>query len=429
MRPMPHVVMLHRRRSTCRACGGTNLKQFLSLGPTPLANAFLKSPDDFSAEQSFPLDVFFCETCSLVQLLDVIDPGILFDNYIYRTGTSDTVAAHNRAYAATVVDLLGLTQTDLVVEVASNDGSLLRCFADQGVRCLGIEPATNIADIAVARNVNTVNTFFNAATARDLRGSHGSARAVIGNNVLAHVDDPLDFLRGCAQLIRPDGTVIIEVPYVKEMLEQLEYDTIYHEHLCYFSITALSRLFDSAGLAITQIDRISLHGGSLRVYARMARRGSDHANEVKTWSDEEKRAGLLDSARYEQFAREVAENRRALRALLLALKAEGKTIGGYGAPAKGNTLLNYCNIDTDLLPFIVDKAPMKVGLYTPGTHIPVFAIEELVHRQPDYTVILAWNFAAEIIRQQGTYRQKNGKFIVPIPEPTIVSEEAVLATR
>lgn len=413
--------MLHHRRSTCRSCGGTDLREFLSLGPTPLANAFLQSPAEFAGERSFPLDVFFCCSCSLVQLLDVIDPGVLFDSYIYLSGTSDTMAAHNRSYASTVVNLLDLGRNDLLVEVASNDGSLLRCFQDLGIRCIGVEPAGNVAEIARQRDIETVNRFFDSAAAREIRASRGEARVVVANNVLAHVDDPIDFLTGCKQLLGNYGMVIVEIPYVRELLDRLEYDTIYHEHLCYFSMTALLRLFATAGLAVDRVDRVPVHGGSLRVYARPATGDRDHGDQALALAREEERAELTSFDRYKRFARDVEENRRALRALLMSLKVDSKTIAGYGAPAKGNTLLNYCDIDTELLPFVVDKAPMKVGMYTPGSHIPVLAVEELLGRQPDYTMILAWNFADEIMQQAQTYRQRNGKFILPIPEPKIVN--------
>ena len=405
---------VHHKRSCCRACESERLTLFLELGDQPLANAFLASPQEFSVEAAYPLNVYFCESCSLVQLLDVIDPAVLFDNYIYVTGTSDTIARHNTAYARTVSDLMGLGPRDLVVEAASNDGSLLKEFQALGVGTLGVEPAANLADVARGNGIETEATFFNSETARGLRESHGRAKAVIGNNVLAHVDDTIDFLRGARDLLTNGGMVIFEVPYLGELLDRLEYDTIYHEHLCYFSVTALERLCESAGLGIARVDRVPVHGGSLRIYAAAQ---EDHAAGAVEMAEAERSAGLASIERYRGFAQEVARNRELLRNLLCRLRAEGRSIAGYGAPAKGNTLLNYCGIDTSLLPYTVDKNERKVGLYTPGMHIPVRPVSALLEEQPDDVLILAWNFAAEIMSQQQTYRTRGGHFITPVPEP------------
>jgi len=409
----------HHVRTACRACGAQRLVRFLALGDQPLANANLRSLDEAADEAFYPLDVYFCDACSLVQLADVIDPEILFRHYLYVTGTSETIAAHNRGYARTVADLLGLGADDLVVEVASNDGSLLACFRDLGVRVLGVEPATNIAAIARARGVETVGDFFDGPTGARLRGERGAARAVIGNNVLAHVDDTQDFLRGAKALLAPDGLVITEVPYAREMLERLEYDTVYHEHLCYFSVTSLIRLCEAVGLSVVRVDRVPVHGGSLRLYAGLPAHYGPTAAEVRRLADTEHEIGLTSLARWQRFARDVEAQREALLALLRRLKGEGRSLAGYGAPAKGNTLLNYCGIGTDLLPYTVDRSPLKVGTLTPGMHLPVLPVETLGERRPDYVLILAWNFADEIMRQQAEYAAGGGKFIVPIPMPRI----------
>jgi hypothetical protein len=412
--------VIHNKRSTCRVCGGKDLRLFLQLGPTPLANSFLDFESDFVSEVSYPLDVYFCNDCSLIQLLDVIDSQVLFRNYIYVTGTSDTIAAHNMSYAQAVVDLLKLGPADLIVEVASNDGSLLKFFQTHKVRTLGIEPATNIAEMANAQGVETVNRFFNFNAATEIREDYGVAKAVIGNNVLAHVDESRDFLLGCKELISEDGLVIVEVPYLRELLERLEYDTIYHEHLSYFSVSTLKRLCDEVGLSIVRIDRVPVHGGSLRLYAGRPEYYGSHAPAVSSLVKDELRLGLNNFARYQQFASDVGNNKNALLELLESLLGQGKTMAGYGAPAKGNTLLNYCHIDTRLIPYTVDKNPLKLNKFTPGMHIPVLPVDTLLERQPDYLLILAWNFAQEIMLQQDKYYQRGGRFIIPIPTPKVV---------
>jgi SAM-dependent methyltransferase len=355
-------------------------------------------------------------------LLDVIDPSVLFRDYIYVTGTSDTIARHNKNYAATIVDYLKLNKDSQVVEVASNDGSLLKCFQPYGVKTLGIEPAVNIAEIARSNGVETVNEFLNLENAQKVRDSHGSADAVIGNNVMAHVDDTQDFLQGCKHLLKPKGLVIIVAPYLCDIMVRLDYDTVYHEHLCYFSITALLRLCDEVGLSIVRVDHTPVHGGSIRMYAGSSEAYPEHAADVLAVAEKEVAKGLTNTDTYMYFARDVQGNRDAVRSLLLKLKERGKTVAGYGAPAKGNTLLNYCGITTDILPYTVDKSPMKVGLYTPGMHLPVLPVETLLEKQPDYVLILAWNFAEEIMQQQSEYQKRGGQFIIPLPEPKIVSE-------
>lgn len=412
--------MIHYKRTVCRICGGDRLKSFLSLGPTPLANSFLHSPEEFDHEKSFPLDVYYCETCHLVQLIDIIDPEYLFRDYIYLTGTSDTIAAHNANYAKTLVEMLALGQDDLVIEIASNDGSLLKCFQQYKVKTLGVEPAINIAKIANESGIETIDRFFNADEAQNIRDVYGSAKVVIGNNVLGHVNEARDFLLGFKNLITKDGYVVIEVPYLRDLIQKLEYDTIYHEHLSYFSVTPLLQLFKSVGLVILQIDHLPVHGGSIRIYAGLLETFGDHSSSVMEISEEETSIGLNGFARYDKFAQDANKNRHALKELLGSLRTSGNTIAGYGAPAKGNTLLNYCGIDTQLLNFTVDKNPMKVGLFTPGMHIPVYTVSSLLECQPDYVLILAWNFAQEIMRQQRDYQNRGGKFILPIPEPTIV---------
>jgi hypothetical protein len=389
----------------------------LPMGEMPLANSFLRSPEDFASESFFPLDLYFCENCSLLQLLDVIDPEILFRNYIYVTGTSDTMAAHNSNYAESVIESGKLDPKDLVVEIASNDGTLLNFFRLHGFRILGVEPAENISRLARESGIPTINDFFNPSCVERILSSNGHARAVFANNVLAHVDDPTGFLKGCKSLLTEDGFVVFEVPYLRELLQNLEYDTVYHEHLSYFSITTLMHLCDRVNLGISRVDFVPVHGGSVRLFAAP---GLRHSNSVADLASEE--VAMTNLHCYESFAARVQQHRKELRALLESLKSEGKTIVGYGAPAKGNTLLNYCDIGTELVSYTVDKSPLKVGRYTPGKHLPVRAIDSLLEEQPDYVLLLAWNFANEIMLQQEKYRKRGGRFILPLPHPEIVQE-------
>ena len=410
-----------RRRSTCRACEGGRLELVLSLGPTALANAFLDSPSEFDSEAVYPLDVYYCESCSLLQLTDVVDSQVLFDQYIYVSGTSDTVAKHNRALALRTVQSRQLGSADLVVEIASNDGSLLKCFRSHGVQTLGVEPAGNVAALARRDGVDTMTRFFSSELSREIREERGPASVVICNNVLAHVDDVRDFLDGCRTLLSDDGLLIVEVPYVRDLLEGIEYDTIYHEHLCYFSVTTLAQLISASGLSVQRVERIPIHGGSLRVYSRRATSPETRSDEVEAIIDGERRDGLARIDTYEGFAKSVAESREATVELLSELGRLGARVAGYGAPAKGNTLLSYCGITPALLPYTVDKNPWKVGKYTPGTHIPVLSASVIDERRPDYLFLLAWNFADEIMRQQADFVRRGGKFIVPVPQPRVLT--------
>ncbi len=406
-------------RDTCRACGGRKLHKFLDLGEVPLANSYLTANRLQEPEPRFPLEVYFCADCWLVQLLHVVNPEVLFSNYLYRTGTNATIVGHNNALSKSVVESLRLGAKDLVVEIASNDGSLLGALRERGVRTLGVEPAKNIAALAREAGIETINEFFNSAVAARIVREHGPASAVVANNVLAHVDATSDFLAACRALLTPGGRVVIEAPYLAEMLSRFEYDTIYHEHLCYFAVRPLMRLFERAGLELERAEQVEIHGGSLRLWGR-ASSDAGHGPQVREMAEAERRAGFGELGTYGAFAGAVARNRERLLDILRGWRTEGKRVAGYGAPAKGNTLLCYCGIDTALLPYTVDRSPLKIGMLAPGSHIPIYPVERLLEEPPDYVFLLAWNFADEILEFLRPVRERGTRVLLPIPEPRII---------
>ena len=409
--------MTFRPLERCRVCGATLPKPFLDLGETPLANSFLTKERLGDPEPRYPLELVFCSGCALVALSGVVDPEVMFRDYLYVSGTSDTMPKHFADLGAEVVERF-VGAGGLVVELGSNDGTLLKAVKARGAAVLGGEPARNIAVIAERAGVPTVNEFFSAALARRLRAERGAARAVLANNVVAHVDGVRDLVAGVHDLLAPDGVMVMEVPYLVDLLDRVEYDTVYHEHLSYFALAPLVRLMTDAGLHVFDVKRVAVHGGSLRVYASRDPRPT--GLEVGTLRALEQAQQLDTLAPYEAFADRVRAQRHGLVALLRRLKAEGKRVVGYGAPAKGNTMLNYCGIDTTLLDYTVDKNPLKQGLFTPGMRLPVRSTETLLADRPDAVLLLAWNFADEILRQQAAYREAGGRFIHPLPEPRLL---------
>lgn len=406
----------------CRVCDGENLDQFLSLGLMPPINKFLKDEEDAGREQLFPLDVVFCKDCSHVQLGSALDPEETFGDYIYFSSNSRTFVEHGEWLVKEMKQRLGLLPGDLVVEAASNDGVFLKPFKALPARVLGIEPAKNIAKVAEAAGVPTIADFFGMDMAEKIVRDYGHARLFLGANVLAHAFHLRDFVRGIKTLLSEDGTAVIEVPYVYDLLKNLEFDTIYHEHISYFSLYSLCRLFEAEGLKVYNVDYLPIHGGSLMVSIEHKNGSMPISPAVGEMLAKEKALGLGEIEIYKKFAKRVADFKSKFLDFLAAAKKSGKTVAAYGAAAKGNVLLQYCGLGPEDLPFVADKSPYKQGHLTPGSHIPVVAPAEVLKRKPDYLFILAWNFAKEIMADLAAYGEMGGKFLTPVPEPKIINE-------
>ena len=404
----------------CRSCEHGDLRPILSLGRTPLANALLTAEQLREPEATFPLDLVFCPACALVQITETVPPEVLFREYAYLSSFSDTVVQNAEGIVRRLIGLEGLGSESLAVEIASNDGYLLQHYHHKGIPVLGIEPAANIARVARdERGIPTVCEFFGAELAAELVAGGRAADVVHGNNVLAHVADLNGVVRGIATVLKPRGVAVIEVPYVKDLIDHCEFDTIYHEHLCYFSLTALDRLFRRHRLVIRDVERIPIHGGTLRIFASRAE-WAIPGEAVKSLLAEEAAWGVDREEFYRGFGAKVERLRASLLELLGGLKAQGRRIAAYGASAKGSTLLNFFGIGADTLEFVVDRSTVKQGRYTPGTHLPILAPERVLELRPDYLLLLTWNFADEILAQQQAFRDQGGRFIIPIPECRVV---------
>ena len=403
----------------CRGCGAGRLTPVLDLGATPLANALLDHEQLGQPQPTYPLELVLCPQCTLVQITCTVPPEELFSDYPYFSSFSNGMLAHAETLVEDLIAARDLTGQDLAVEVASNDGYLLQYYQRRGVRVLGIEPAANVAQVArEERGIDTLCRFFGLELARELRGQGTAADVLHAHNVLAHVADLAGFVQGLATVLADNGVAVVEVPYVRDLIDGTEFDTIYHEHLCYFSLTSLNHLFRRHGLHIVDAGRVAIHGGSLRVLAGTL--GEKASPAVDALLREEAELGMDSEGYYHRFADDVAVLRGELRGLLRDLKAQGKRLAVYGASAKGSTLLNTCGLAADLFEFVADRSTVKQGRYTPGTHLPIVAPERLVADMPDYTLLLTWNFMDEILEQQSEYRDRGGKFIVPIPRVRVM---------
>jgi hypothetical protein len=405
----------------CRFCGTALEDRVVDLGMSPLCESYVAAEDLDRMEPFYPLHVWVCQRCFLVQLNEYVAAEDIFTEYAYFSSYSSSWLEHVKGYVTMITERLGLGPSSFVVELASNDGYLLQYFVERGIPCLGIEPAANVAAVAIERGVPTDVSFFGAERAEQLAADGRLADLVLGNNVLAQVPNLNDFVAGIPTILAPEGTVTIEFPHLLRLLEENQFDTIYHEHFCYFSLISAEAVFAGHGMTIFDVEELWTHGGSLRIYARhtadTTRPVSERVTELRA---REEAAGFRDVATYTRFEEQVRAIKRELLALLSKIKGDGKSIAGYGAPGKGNTLLNYCGIRTDFLDFTVDRNPYKQGRFLPGTHIPILPPEHIDEVRPDFIFILPWNFKDEILAQLDHARDWGARFIVPIPRPAVL---------
>ena len=407
--------------TNCRICNTPLPAPFLDFGEMPLANSFLAGPDDFSTERSYPLAVAGCSGCGLVQLNYVVPAEQLYRDYIYVSSTSDGVRRHAQYLAETLIRQYGWRSSDFIVEVASNDGTVLQAFKQQGVKVLGIEPARNIASIANASGIPTIAEFFNAQSAETVVGEHGRASAIFGRHVFAHVDDVHEFMEAVKLCLADDGVFLIEVPYLGDFLDHLEFDTVYHEHLSYISLGAMEHLCSLHGMELVDVEPISLHGGSVVIHMRRTTAGAKPSDRLTRLLERERQSRMSDPQRLKQFAADVKGWKTRFDGLIRQLRESGASLIGYGAAAKGNTLLNYCAAEAKSLRYILDRSSHKHGRYTPGTHIRVEDVDYWKKNgRPTHMVILAWNFKDEIMAQMKAFSDGGGRFVIPIPEPTVI---------
>jgi 2-polyprenyl-3-methyl-5-hydroxy-6-metoxy-1,4-benzoquinol methylase len=400
----------------CRFCNHSLTRVFVDLGMSPLCQTHITAEQLNCAESFYPLRAYVCDACLLVQLEEFVAPADIFSEYAYFSSYSDSWVDHARRYCREMRDRFHLDDKSQVMEIASNDGYLLQHFVAAGVPVLGIEPAANVAQAAIARGVRTVSRFFGRASAADLRREYGAPDLIVGNNVLAHVPDINDFVAGMALLLKPGGVITMEFPHLMQLMELNQFDTIYHEHFSYLSFTTVVRIFAAHGLAMFDVEQLPTHGGSLRIYATHQERAAHPVGpRVGALLALEAGKGYARIERYTSFDEQARRTKRDLLAFLIEAKRSGKKVVGYGAPGKGNTLLNYCGIRTDFLEFTVDRNPYKQGKFTPGTHIPILAPERLIEARPDYVLILPWNLKDEIVGSLPAVRAWGGRFVVPIP--------------
>ncbi|HXL93206.1 MAG TPA: class I SAM-dependent methyltransferase [Streptosporangiaceae bacterium] len=404
----------------CRLCGATLTRNFVDLGMSPLCESYVAESDLDAPEVFYPLRVRICDACLLVQLPAYVSGESIFSDYAYFSSYSDSWVAHAKRYAEAMIDRLGLTAGSSVIEVASNDGYLLQHFKARDIPVLGVEPAGNVAAAARERGIPTEVEFLGPETGREIARVHGQADLVVANNVFAHVPDIRGFAAGLRALVKDEGMVTLEFPHLARLIERRQYDTIYHEHYSYLSLLTASRVLATAGLRVVDVAELSTHGGSLRVFARPAESAGEPGERVKEVLAAEEAAGLHVIAGHEGFANAVLTIKSDLLGFLLAAARDGKSVVGYGAPGKGNTLLNHCGIRSDLMSYTVDRSPAKQGKYLPGTHIPIYPPEHLAETRPDFVLVLPWNLRTEISHQLEYVRSWGAKLVIPIPVLEVV---------
>lgn len=409
-----------KAHGACRLCGMPLRRSMVDLGMSPLCESFRRPEERDTMEPHFPLHALVCEQCLLVQLKAYVTPDHIFTEYAYFSSYSTSWVAHAKAYCHAIAGRLGLGENSLVVELASNDGYLLQHFLPMGIPVLGVEPAANVAAVAQAKGIPTLVEFFGVAMARRMVAEGRAADLIAGNNVLAQVPDLNDFVGGIRILLKPEGVCTLEFPHLERLIEENQFDTIYHEHFSYFSFHTILRMAEQHRLKVIDVEELRTHGGSLRVHLARIESTRPVGPAVAALRAREEAAGVRDMATYEAFAEKVRRTKRRLLSFLIAAKENGKRICGYGAPGKGNTLLNYCGIGPDFLDFTVDRNPYKHGLFTPGMHIPILPVEAIDEAKPDYVLILPWNLRDEIVNQMRHIGDWGGKFVVPIPEATII---------
>jgi len=408
-----------KKISSCRVCKGMSLVKVFGLGPTPLANAFLTKNQIDLEEEFYPLDVYFCNNCSFIELGHVVSPDLLFSNYVYVSSTSQVFIDHFKNFAQDVFKKFNL-KDPLVIDIGSNDGILLIPFKKLGARVLGIEPAKRIANVARKEGVETISEYFSVSLAKKIVKQKGKAKVVTATNVFAHIDNLDEVIRGLQILLDKDGVFIMEAPYLIDFIQKRYFDLVYHEHLSYWSIATLKRLFQRFDMKVFDVKKAAVHGGSIRVFVANNKSKYKIQQNVEKFLKKEKNAGLTDINTYKEYATKIEENKIKLLTLLQSLKIKGKKIVGFGAPAKGNTLLNFFSIGTETLDYIIDNNSWKQGLYSPGKRIPVVSPEVLKKDKVDYILILAWNFAESIMKNNRQFSKGGGHFIIPVPKPKII---------
>ncbi len=407
---------MEKQPPSCRFCDAPLTQTFVDLGMSPLCESYLRADQLNQMEPFYPLHVWVCERCYLVQLEEYVSPADIFTEYAYFSSYADTWLQHARAYVDQVTDRFGLHAGSHVVEVASNDGYLLQYFVQKGIPALGIEPAANVAKVAIDKGIPTRVEFFGVACAQRMVAEGLAADLIAGNNVLAQVPDLNDFVGGLKILLKPQGVITIEFPHLMCLMASNQFDTIYHEHFSYFSFITAEKIFAAHGLTLFDVEELSTHGGSLRIYARHVEDGAQPVTpRVDELRSRELAAGFTNLAAYASFHEQVKATKRNLLTFLIHAREQGKQVVGYGAPGKGNTLLNYCGVRSDFLDFTVDRNPYKQGMFLPGTHIPIYHPDKIAESRPDYVLILPWNFKDEIIQQLAYIREWGGQFVVPIP--------------